>query len=147
MPHSKIEKNWNYQNYHCIVKFTPLGHRCGYVGLPKGCLFVGDEPEDIPVDCHGGITYAKERLHDDGEDYIEDPNVAWWIGFDCAHYGDAPDYGLVGEYFGDDEEVLKSTALMMMFNRKPEGSEIRSLEYCVQECENMVNQLILLEVK
>ena len=48
-------------------------------------------------------------------------------------------------FFGDDEEVLKSTALMMMYNRNPEGSEIRSLEYCVQECENMVNQLILLE--
>lgn len=48
----------------------------GYVHLPKGHKWYGVDYDDIPVDIHGGLTYARE----------EDDH--WVIGFDTAHYQD-----------------------------------------------------------
>ena len=31
-----IEKEWREGDFNCKVIFMPLGHRCGYVGVPKG---------------------------------------------------------------------------------------------------------------
>ena len=60
------------------------GTWCGYIGLPAGHPWVAweDEPEGVSV--HGGITYAQEELP------LTDPGgaSAWYIGFDCAHFGD-----------------------------------------------------------
>ncbi|WP_178914064.1 hypothetical protein [Furfurilactobacillus rossiae] len=53
-----------------------LGHLCGYVELPSKHPYYGSDYEDIPVDVHGGLTYAMQN-----EEY-------WEIGFDCAHLGD-----------------------------------------------------------
>lgn len=56
----------------------------GYVGVPKGhpAWLKGDE---LNVDVHGGITYA------DGMPPLaaQVTEPTWWIGFDCAHAGDA----------------------------------------------------------
>ncbi len=29
------EKEFRYKRYKCVILFTSLGHRCGYVGIPK----------------------------------------------------------------------------------------------------------------
>lgn len=58
-------------------------HPCAYVVLPKGHVFNGVPYDDIPVECHGGLTYGQPRLEgvklEDGE-YV--------IGWDYARYGD-----------------------------------------------------------
>ena len=58
-------------------------HPCAYVVLHKGHVFNGVPYDDIPVECHGGLTYGQPRLEgvklEDGE-YV--------IGWDYAHYGD-----------------------------------------------------------
>ena len=90
---------FKYKGYHCLinrVNHRPaenpkdwLGHLCGYVALPKGHPFHGKPTEEIDVEVHGGLTYARKcegeicHVPKDGED----DNV-FWIGFDCAHFGD-----------------------------------------------------------
>ena len=58
-------------------------HPCAYVILRKGHVFNGTPYDDIPVKCHGGLTYGATYLKgvklEDGE-YV--------IGWDYAHYGD-----------------------------------------------------------
>lgn len=52
---------------------------CGYVDIPKGHKYHGLDYDEIPVDCHGGLTYGS---FEDG---------IYVIGFDCAHYMDSID--------------------------------------------------------
>lgn len=58
-------------------------HPCAYVVLPKGHIFNGVDYDDIPVECHGGLTYGSDELKgvklEDGEHVI---------GWDYAHFGD-----------------------------------------------------------
>ena len=58
-------------------------HPCAYVVLDKNHIFNGVPYDDIPVQCHGGLTYGDSRLEgvklEDGE-YV--------IGWDFAHWGD-----------------------------------------------------------
>ena len=58
-------------------------HPCAYVVLPKWHAFNGTPYDDIPVKCHGGLTYGESRLEgvklEDGE-YV--------VGWDYGHYGD-----------------------------------------------------------
>lgn len=35
------EKHWHDRGYACMVVLTPMGHRCGYVGIHKGKLITG----------------------------------------------------------------------------------------------------------
>jgi len=94
-----IEKEGNYKSwvykctngieYTCEVKRNPRSlHLCGYVLLTDDSDFFGVEYDDIPVNCHGGLTYGSQE-----KDF-------WIIGFDCAHLGDfQPGYNLSdGEY-------------------------------------------------
>ena len=47
----KLEKQFEYKGFLCVILFMPDGYRCGYVGIPK------DMKIDIDsIVCHGGIT-------------------------------------------------------------------------------------------
>lgn len=73
--------------YACVIVRNPhLGHLCGYVGVPDDHLAYGkDYDDDIfnAVMVHGGLTFSGFRQATAGE-----PTDLWWLGFDCAHYGD-----------------------------------------------------------
>jgi hypothetical protein len=77
-----------------------------------------DEPN---ADVHGGITFsgADVPCETPGEDN------AWWIGFDCAHCDDAPDYLL---------PVLVASFHILV------GGEVRSQEYVEGECRSLCQQ-------
>lgn len=128
---------FQHMGYECEVILTSMGHYCGYVGLPGEHPWFGkdysdlvrvpqsvfDRPVDVDkvgainlfcrkvddeaakaglldmvlaVDVHGGLTYSQKR--DDG---------LWWLGFDCAHAGDArsPDHVREGEVWRDEDFV------------------------------------------
>jgi len=60
-------------------------HRCGYVKVPEKHPFYEKHydwiHENYDVEVHGGLTYSEKKIgscNDSG----------WFIGFDCAHYGD-----------------------------------------------------------
>lgn len=50
----------------------------GYVGLPPWHPYYKMDYDNIPVSCHGGLTYAG----------LDDDEKLWVIGFDTAHSGD-----------------------------------------------------------
>ena len=73
-----------YKNYHyAIVSFG--SHPCAYIELPKGHKYYGKDYDDIPIDCHGGLTYSSEGILPSSSIYHRD---GYWIGWDYAHLGD-----------------------------------------------------------
>lgn len=71
---SPIEKEWTTTyGLQCKVVFTHMSFRCGYVKLPEA--FRAVDYDSLPVDVHGGLTYG--------------PDKEGFVGFDCAHAGDA----------------------------------------------------------
>lgn len=86
-----IEEDFEYKGFRCAVIGQELGHRCGYVGLPNGHRYYGVRYTRIPVKCHGELTYGL-----DNPNYpVANNEGLYWIGFDCAHYGDAKDPALL----------------------------------------------------
>lgn len=162
-----IESDFEYKGYRCVTIFTDMGYRCGYVGLPEGhplygmshdsqlkmkfkdlegnpmgkrgiltlfCVPDDQIPLELYFDVHGSITYAdggKESHHPIDSDL-------WWLGFDCGHYGDRPDYELLEKTWGDNAIVKHRLEDKWLYD----GYEVRDLEYVQQECRNLVNQII-----
>jgi hypothetical protein len=88
-------KKWLYTcinglQFDCSIFRNPRGgHLCGYVALTTDNDFFGKNYDDIPVRCHGGLTYASEN----GDN--------WVIGFDCAHYEDLQPFYTDQEIYND----------------------------------------------
>lgn len=88
------QKEWVYTcrngiEFKCYIRRQPrAGHLCGYIHLTPDSDFYGYEYDDIPVDCHGGLTYGSE--HD----------TEWVIGFDCGHLNDLQPFYTDMEYYG-----------------------------------------------
>lgn len=98
------------------------GYRCGYVRVPAGHPWHGRDYDGIGPypDVHGGLTFAEADTDcgKGGEDN------AWWLGFDCAHAGDAPDPGLPGYYAAMAERY----------------GIVRTTEYVAEECRSLARQ-------
>lgn len=81
----KVEREWKHAGLSCaVVQNREGGHRCGYVRVPPTHPMHGKSSDDVDVNVHGGLTFAKEEPcteHEDGQGY--------WFGFDCAHWQDA----------------------------------------------------------
>ena len=109
-----------------MVLGNHMGYRCGYVRVMpdhpwhgKGYNDVQDASGDCP-DCHGGLTFAAA---DKACDKPGDDN-GWWLGFDCGHWGDAPDPELPDyheSYFGG-------------------GGEVRTQAYVEAQCRHLCSQ-------
>lgn len=54
----------------------------GYLGVPSDHPLAGHLYDDLPLDCHGGLTFADEG---NGKTF---PKGWFWYGFDYAHLGD-----------------------------------------------------------
>ena len=122
------ETRFDYKGYPCVVLFVDMGHRCGYIGIPRKSW--KPELEDA-VDCHGGVTYCKSHLN------LQDDTDKFWIGFDTAHFGDGKDLEKVKEYFG--EETLKT---LLKWSISSVGDSVCTLDYCIEQCKSMVDQTI-----
>ena len=79
----KILENEKYKGYKYYI-ITLGSHPCCYVLLPKGHQYYGKFYNDIPIECHFGLTYSKPTLFRDN--VIK--NGEWVIGWDYAHIGD-----------------------------------------------------------
>lgn len=128
----KQEKRFEYKGFPCVVLSMPMAYRCGYVGLPKDT-----EIDTDSIDCHCGITYSDNRLH------CQDDTERLWIGFDCAHCCDGYDATKARELFKDDKDVIRQLEIMAeYFEICNEENPVRTLEYCEEQCRNIVKQLI-----
>jgi hypothetical protein len=112
--------------YEWAVTSNGMGFRCGYIRVPAGHPWHGKDELDIDANVHGGLTFSAADMHCGREGAAED---GFWFGFDCAHYGDAPDPAIPS----DNPVVARS------MERGFPGT-IRTQEYVEQECRNLIEQ-------
>ena len=127
----KVEKDWMTESgLRAVVVVQDFGNRCGYVAVPKGATTYGEHYDDVQVDVHGGLTFS-----DWGDTYPVEAEDVWWFGYDCAHYGDARDPTLMSPKYKEMyDKGLFTSAL-------DDYGVVRSLEYCVEQCESLASQL------
>lgn len=130
MKKPEIEATGTYKNFKYVVLFQNLGHRCGYVGIPKGHKLYEVYYDDIPVDCHGGLTYS------DFDDILGQEDL-WWIGFDCAHLNDGVDVESLVKYYGTE----LTAEMLYTLNYRVEG-HVWTKDECVEECKKIIDQII-----
>lgn len=114
-------------DYEWEVTANQIGYRCGYVRVPAGHPWHGfgyDDIEPYP-EVHGGLTFAEPDT-DCGKGGADN---AWWLGFDCAHMGDAPDPALPGCH--QLTEPYRSLFSL---------GTIRTTEYVIAQCRGLVRQ-------
>ena len=122
------ECRFEHRGYPCVVLFMDMGHRCGYVGIPKNDI---SELDSYDINPYGGITYGPcPDLH-----FQEDEDVEW-IGFDTGHWGDGRDINSVQKYFGIEraKEVLSFPTYVV--------GTVKTLEFCKKQCMDMVDQIV-----
>jgi hypothetical protein len=64
---------------------------CVYVGVPEGHPLTGKDYNDLPLNVHGGLTFAGK-----GDGYFR-PAGMYWYGWDYGHSGDVSFYDLDSE--------------------------------------------------
>ncbi len=124
----------------CMILRAPIGHLCGYVGIPKGHDLYSidymecplgdkcDECEDTTYSScshtpdstfmvHGMVTFSGR--HPDHTSKM--PDDTWWFGFDCAHFSDFVPGLVRGNY-------------------NP-GGTYRDIAYVMKECKKLAQQL------
>ena len=83
----------NYKNFNYYI-YSLGTHPCAYVDVGNTSLDHVDY-DDINIQCHGGLTYSEETLHD--------LDIrSWFIGWDYAHFRDC-----LGVSFGGKKWTVK----------------------------------------
>lgn len=130
-----IESVSEYRGFKYVIALMSMGHRCGYIAIPKDHELYGKDYNELLLDCHGGLTYS-----DDGYP-LDDGN--WYIGFDCAHLGDGKDYDALVKYFNGSKKVMEHVKSCKMFDEKfGSDGEPKSFEYVQNEIYGLINQLL-----
>lgn len=147
-----VEKQFDYKGYRCVVVMQTMGHRCGYVGIPKEHplynTFYGDyldikKDERVQIDayfsCHGGITFSDGGVC---SDYPIKSDL-WWFGFDCSHYNDIPDYQEAKRIFREADVIFQRLSIAEDLEKEHPNTigQVRSLDFVVSECIKLAEQL------
>lgn len=75
------------EGYKCTIIHNGMGYRCGYIRVSKDHPWYGLSYNEVDGNVHGGLTFSEAAVA-----CSENPTgEGWWLGFDCAHSGDAPD--------------------------------------------------------
>lgn len=130
-----IEVTFHYKDFQCCVIFQSFGFRCGYVLVPQWHSYFEQDYDDIPIICHGGLTYSSHEFL--GQKY-----PGWWIGFDCAHTGDLTDKESLMRYFGNNKQDSFFNMLNFLTGNDTSFGTVKTLDFCIQECKNIVDQLV-----
>jgi hypothetical protein len=165
-----VEREFEHAGYKCVVVFTRMGHRCGYVGIPKEhplyekgydehleikksdlgdrevkgvfplLLACLDKDERIRIDAYFQC-HGGITFADGGENSnYPIESDLWWFGFDCGHAGDKADLSYAIEKFPKQAEQLKMQK--QINDMYPiEGDIIRTEEYVAEECKKLAEQL------
>ena len=115
-----------HHGFEWMVIHNGSGYRCGYMRVPLGHPWHGKSYNDLNVEVHGGLTFARADVPCDAPGADTD----WWLGFDCAHAFDAPDPELPQE--------RPPYVLRPLFS----DCEIRTQEYVEAECKSLCQQAL-----
>lgn len=166
----KVEKDFEYKGLRCVVTFGDLGHRCGYVGIPKTHILYGKEYDEyLEIEKKdvgdrevsgifpllGAIIDEDDRIkveayfnchggitYSGGGEKSMYPveSDLWWFGFDCAHCDDGKDLDLAIEYFPEISERILKTK--QIEDMFPiYGEHLWSKEEVADECKLLAEQL------
>lgn len=112
----------------CLAVRNPsLGNWCGYVGVAPGHRMHGVEYDGVDAEVHGGLTFSGpcREGSEFGICHVPEPgrhSDIWWLGFDCAHYGDL-------------SPGMKELGFCS-------GEQYRQLGYVKSECESLAAQIL-----
>jgi hypothetical protein len=111
---SEPEDRWEgrHAGFPVLAVRNSTGNWCGYVGVPPGHPWHG-RYDDLDVNVHGGITYGAPCQSNGGPichvPAAGEPETVWWLGFDCAHWGDiVPTLRRYDRPGDDGDEVYRS---------------------------------------
>ena len=102
---AEIRYMFTTHDYKCVIVEQPMGFLCGYVLVPYWHPAFGKDYDDIPIKCHGGLTYASHDLL--GKNYR-----AWFIGFDCDHADDFENPKDVDYCIGECKDIVRQLIAM-----------------------------------
>jgi hypothetical protein len=120
-----------------VVTHNGDGYRCGYVRVPVGHPWHGLQEYTAldDVDVHGGVTFLEADVPCDAAGADD----AWWVGFDCAHGGDAqdPDLPRTGNVLHD--PVMLALDLLIE-GSLPFERVVRRQRYVEEQCMALCEQ-------
>lgn len=122
-----VEKSWEYEGFTLIVVARPMGHRCGYIGLPKDHPSAGKHYDELNISVNGGLTFGNHNFYG-----------LCYYGFDCAHSGDMKDPSIMSEKYKDLQREYPATM---------DYGTIKTKSFVINECESMARQFKKLERK
>lgn len=122
----------------CLIVRTPMGHLCGYVGIPPSHRLYGKDydaaynRERYDIHVHGGLTFAAHEVDDERKakgsqlffEDVENSSKLWLFGFDCAHCDD-------------------HTPLYASFGMSMPGGVYRTVAYVKSEVTSLAEQLAM----
>ena len=76
----EIVADWFDEGLRIIIMRSTVSF-CAYIGIPESHPLAGFDYDDIPVEAHGGLTFADKG----GKAW---PKGYYWYGWDYAHAGD-----------------------------------------------------------
>jgi len=122
-----------HEGFEWEVTSNGIGYRCGYVRVPAGHPWHGKDYDSVQPypDVHGGLTFGEPDT-DCGKGGEDD---AWWLGFDCAHAGDAPDPACMDRYPDGGKRTLEISAMYPI-----SGEVVRDTAYVMAECVRLAEQ-------
>lgn len=130
-----VEKDFMVDSFRCVIVGSYMGHRCGYIAIPKDHELYEKDYDEIDISVHGGLTYSEYSR--DNYPVKSDEDV-WWIGFDCAHGGDAKDLELIKSFGEENHEVQ---VMLDMESRFSNYGTVRNIEYVENELIDAVKQI------
>lgn len=134
----KIEKDFYYKNYRCLIIAQDSGFRCGYIKIPKNNILYNKKYQNIDINIHGGLTYSSFNY----KGYpIKTKNKTYWIGFDCHHADDLYDLNLINSNSELYDIAKNLNDIMTTFNS---SATLKDKNYIENELKLAVNQIIKL---
>jgi hypothetical protein len=73
---------WNEEGVQRLILNVRGSHFTQYLGIPEDHPLAGFYYDEVPLRCHGGLTFSSEG---DGKNY---PSGIYWYGWDYAHGDD-----------------------------------------------------------
>lgn len=163
----KIEDQWHSKGFECVVLALDMGHRCGYVGIPKDHPLHGvgygdpsevlgemwEKAKDGPIGKRGIIPIFCATSADDT---APRPDVVFDVHGGITYSGGSDEYpapndglwwfGFDAGHCGDakDESIMSQEMLdierRFMSSMAVHGT-VRDLQYMKDECERLASQL------
>jgi hypothetical protein len=139
-----VEDGGVYKGYDYLITFVEFSaHRNGYVFIPKDNKLHDkklDGKDGYDLSVHGGITFYDYGCAVIGMNENTD-RTEKWVGFDGMHSGDLSDIEHYKKYFGNNTRRIGF--LEEMFDAlSSRDNVIRTKEYMIQECKNLIDQII-----